>query len=87
MVGTMMDGVDQRRVVRSHGTKGRWHKTKLEALEYPTMLAMLDGKSFFIFNRTPYVCSMCGGATSTKNGHLLSMKLTPKKISPNIRIT
>jgi hypothetical protein len=39
---------------------------------------MLDGKSFSIFNRTPYVCSMCGGATSTKSGHLLSMKLTQK---------
>jgi hypothetical protein len=47
MVGTIVDGANQRRVVRSHGTKGRWHKTKLEALEDPTMLANVGWQIFF----------------------------------------
>jgi hypothetical protein len=39
MVGTMADRVDQRRVVKGHGAKGRWHKVELKALEEPTVLA------------------------------------------------
>jgi len=41
---------------------------------------MLDGKSFPSFGHIHYVCNMCGGATSTWNGHFLGMN-SPKKIS------
>jgi hypothetical protein len=31
--------VNQRKVVKGHGTKGRQHKAKLKALEDPTVIA------------------------------------------------
>jgi len=34
----MVDNVDQRKVVKGHGAKGRWHEAKLEALEDPTII-------------------------------------------------
>jgi hypothetical protein len=49
MVGTMVDSANQRRVVKGHGVKGRWHKTKLEALENPTMLANARWQIFLYF--------------------------------------
>jgi len=35
----MADDVDQRRVVKGHGAKGRWHEAKLEAFEDPIIVA------------------------------------------------
>jgi len=32
MMGMMANGVDQRRVVKGHGTERRWHKIELETL-------------------------------------------------------
>ncbi len=37
-MGTMADGVDQRKVVRGHGTKGKQREAKLETLEDLTVL-------------------------------------------------
>jgi hypothetical protein len=35
----MMDDANQRKVVKGHGAKGRWHQVELEALEDPTIVA------------------------------------------------
>jgi hypothetical protein len=34
----MVDDVDQRKVVKGHGAKGRQHEAKLETFEDPTIL-------------------------------------------------
>jgi hypothetical protein len=34
----MVDDVDQRRVVKGHGAKGREHEAKFKALEDPTII-------------------------------------------------
>jgi hypothetical protein len=35
MMGTMTDDLDQTKVVKGHGTKGKQNETKLETLENP----------------------------------------------------
>jgi hypothetical protein len=37
-MGSMTNDVDQRKVVRGHGEKGRWHEVKLKTLEDPTIV-------------------------------------------------
>jgi hypothetical protein len=37
-MGMMVNVVDQSKVVRGHGTKGKQHKAKLKTLEDPTIL-------------------------------------------------
>jgi hypothetical protein len=62
-----MDSVDSRRVVRGHGVKGRRREIELEALKNPTILAYAKfNKTFPILGHTPYVHSMCDGATLIK---------------------
>jgi hypothetical protein len=41
-MGTMVDDVDQKRMIKGHGTKGRWHEAKLETFEHPTIV-IYDG--------------------------------------------
>jgi hypothetical protein len=45
MVGTMMNDVDCKRMVKGYGTKGKWHKARLEALEDPIIVANARWKS------------------------------------------
>jgi hypothetical protein len=33
MVGMMANNMNQKKVVKGHGMKGRWHKVELKALE------------------------------------------------------
>jgi hypothetical protein len=33
----MVDNANRRKVIKDHGTKRRWHKAKLKALEDPTI--------------------------------------------------
>jgi hypothetical protein len=82
----MVVAMDQRKVVRGHGAEGRWHKTKLEALEDPTILIDAWWQTFPNLGHTPYVRNMFGGATLTRSGHFLSMKPIGKIIPPNILV-
>jgi hypothetical protein len=34
----MANNVDQRRVVKGHGAKGKWHEAKLKTFEDPTIV-------------------------------------------------
>jgi len=82
-----MDGVDLRRVVRGHGVKGRRHEAKFKSLKNLTVLTDAgSNKTFPNLGHTPYVCSMCGGATLTKGGHFLNMKPIGKIIISNIQV-
>jgi len=74
-------------VVRGHGVKGRRHEIKLEALKNPTILAdVKSNKTFPILGHTPYVHSMCDGATLIKSGHFLGMKPIGKIFMSNIQV-
>jgi hypothetical protein len=41
-MGTMADGVDQRKVVRDLGTKGKQHEAKFKSLENLIVLANVE---------------------------------------------
>jgi hypothetical protein len=42
----MVDGMNQKRVVKGHGTKGRWCKVEFKALENPILLKDARWKIF-----------------------------------------
>jgi hypothetical protein len=45
-MGMMVDGMNQKIVVKGHGTKGRWHKVEFKALEDPIVLEDVGWKIF-----------------------------------------
>jgi hypothetical protein len=45
VVGTIVDYVDRKRVVRGHGAKGRWHKGELKASKDPIVVKDVGWKN------------------------------------------
>jgi hypothetical protein len=55
MVSTMANNVDQRRVVKGHGVKGRRHKVEFKALEDPTIITNVGWQNY----PKPWSCMLC----------------------------
>jgi hypothetical protein len=68
----MVDNGEHRRVIKGHGTKGKHHDAKTKALQNPTMLIILDGKTYLSHGHTHYVPNMGGCGTLTKMAIVLT---------------
>jgi len=78
-MGMMVDDMNQKRVVKGHGTKGRWHKVEFKALEDPIVLEDVGWK---IFPQLSSYTLCLQYVLWCHNGHFLSMKPIEKKIHP-----
>jgi hypothetical protein len=55
MVGMMVDDVDQRKIVKGHAAKRRWHEVKFKTFEDPIVLANVGWQILF----PPWLYTLC----------------------------
>ncbi len=82
----MADNMNQKKVVKGHGTKGRWRKIKFKALEYPILLKDVGWKIFPQLSSYT-LCSQYVWWCHINNKWPFSKHETHrKKIPPNIQV-